>query len=80
MTKEEIIDELEIRSQGDYYREDVSRIMDQYAAQQGIAFAEWMGKQGFRYLKSVNAWVSKNEDSYSPEDLYNLFLQSQQDK
>ena len=48
--------------------------MDEFATQQSIAFAEWVVNKGYRYLKSSNWWTNSNDDNFTTEQLYNIYI------
>lgn len=61
----------------------IMNMMDEYAKQQAIAFDEW--KIGHKYKASLNmAGELGYEDEidywYSPQDVYNQFIEQQQNK
>ena len=59
-------------------REDVYRCMDEYAKQQAIGFAEWLGDNYETYDKGIY-WSHSDQDNeaHTTEELYSLYLTQQ---
>ena len=65
--------------------DQISEMMDQYAKQECIAFAEWAAVNGW-YLNKIKRWSKRDDNSNSlvevlagsksTEELYTLFLES----
>lgn len=82
MTKEEILED----KNGFFYLEDtvyhedgVKEAMDEFAKQEAIAFAEWIGRNDYIFYGGENnTWYHsddrKRKNPLTTEQLYQLFL------
>lgn len=79
MTKEEIFD----KEVGEYHRtlspanySNVCTAMDQYAKQESIAFAEWMGNHelDFQPTHIAGTWIGVDMEKVTTEEPYTKFI------
>lgn len=93
MTKEEIYDDASLRlaemwRPGEPEQKQVAmEMMDQYAKQEAIGFAEWAGQNGW-YLNKIGVWSNRNDNtpgliealaaSKTTEQLYEIYLSTHQ--
>ena len=89
MTKEEVLNTIPPQ---DAQKHDITPMyttrethlaMDEYAKQQAIEFAEWGFKDDNPFVEGSNGrWIQQcgNSSSWSTEDLYNKFIESQNKK
>ena len=76
MTKEDLLNETMTHVAGlSFYgvrKQAIGEALDRWAKQQSIAFAEWASAH---YIwVDFNKWDGDNDETYTTEELYNLFL------
>lgn len=79
-SKEKMLDKLMAENLGEYVREDVLELMDEYARQEALGFAEWIDGCGYNripYKGKDGEWTEGNEIvAETTEQLFDLYLQS----
>jgi hypothetical protein len=52
----------------------IHRLMDEYAKQEAIGFAEWIAEKGYK-LRPYHGWINmESENYYTDNQLYTIYL------